>query len=225
DLGYQRLHMGRFDQAIPWLEQAESKAGLADAERVRERGLGNLGWCYYRLGDFDRALHSLSAAVSLAKQIEDDYLYRWLNDLGNVYLSQRDFSRAIDNYQVAADLARRAGNMTWLTVMLNNLTATSFEQRDVAAADRFNTQARALIQKNPNSQSLLHSQFHGARIEATRKHARAESSFRAVIAMATGIHEPFVRWEAHAGLAQLLPEHGREAEADAEFRNALITIE
>src|SRR5207245_1408462 len=55
DLGYQRVNTSRYDEAIPWLEQAESTAQREHADRVRARALGNLGWCYFRLGDFDRA--------------------------------------------------------------------------------------------------------------------------------------------------------------------------
>src|SRR6266568_6142440 len=82
DLGFKRLSASRFDEAIPWLERAESSAHRSRAVRMRERALGNLGLCYYRLGDFDRAVDSLSLAISLAREVADDFtLHRWVNNL------------------------------------------------------------------------------------------------------------------------------------------------
>src|SRR5260370_10335862 len=109
---------------------------------------------------------------------------------------------------------------------LNNLTATSLENGDLPSAERYNGQAGALIAKIQDSESLLHSQLHTAWIEAARKQtAQAESSFHAVIDSASLRREPLVRWEAEAGLAKLLPETGRDTEADTQYRSALATIE
>ena len=227
DLGFQRSSNSRFDEAIPWFERAESVARREGIVRLRERALGNLGRCYYHLGDFDRAGNSLSLAITLARQVsDDDSLHRWLNYTGNVYYRRREFAQAITNYQASADLARRINNQASVIVALNNLAATSFENGDLAAAESYDNQADALLAKTHNSESEMHSRLHTAWIEAAKKHpAEAESSFRAVIDAATQQRQAFVLWEAEAGLAALLHTGGREAEADAEYRNALATIE
>jgi CHAT domain-containing protein len=226
-LGFERSSNSRFDEAIPWFERAESMARHEDIIRLRERALGNLGRCYYHLGDFDRAADSLSLAITLARQVADDsYLHRWLNDIGSVYYRRREFGRAISNYQAAADLARRVNNESAVIMALNNLAATSFENGDLAAAERYDSQADALIEKTPDRESILHSRLHTAWIEAAKKQAaEAESSFRAVIDSATRERQSFVLWEAEAGLARLLHAAGRETEADTEYLNALATIE
>jgi CHAT domain-containing protein len=225
DLGFQRLNLSRFDEAIPWLERAISTAKSIGAERVRERALGNLGWCYSSLGDFDRAILSLSEAATLARQIGDEERQlRWLNNIGSVHYRRREYEQAILNYQSAADMARRTNDKYWLPIAWNNLAATSLEIGDLPASERFNEQAVALIRQIPFSRSLIHSQLHIARIEAARKQPQAEASFRAVIDSARG-RQPLLLWEAQAGLAHRLRETGRAAEADTEFRNALATIE
>jgi CHAT domain-containing protein len=227
DFGFLRLNSSRFDEAIPWDERAESVARAIGADRIRERALGNLGWCYYRLGDFDRAVDALSRAVSGAREVaDDDNLHRWLNDIGNVYYRRREFSQAIANYQASADLARRVNNPSAVIMALNNLSATSFENGDLAAAERYDSEADALIEKTPDSESVLHSRLHTAWIEAAKKQpAQAESSFRAVVHSATRQRQPLLLWEAEAGLARLLHGGGRDGEADTEYRNALSTIE
>jgi CHAT domain-containing protein/tetratricopeptide (TPR) repeat protein len=225
DLGFLRLSLSRFDEAIPWLEQAESTAHRIQAEKMRERALGSLGWCYLRLGDLDRAIHSLSAAAMIARQLQDDDLRNWLNNIGNIHYVRSEFGQAITYYREAGDLARQANDDSLLTMTLDNLAATRLKTGDLAAAEHFNQQALELIQKNGNSRSLLHAQLNTARIEAARKQAQAESSFRVIIDSATRNREPFLLWQAQAGLAHYLRENGREPEADAEFRNALATIE
>ena len=226
-LGFQRSSNSRFDEAIPSFERAESVASREGIVRLRDRALGNLGWCYYHLGDFDRAADSLSLAIRLARQVgDDDSLHRWLNDIGSVYYRRREFGRAISNYQAAADLATRVNNESAVIMALNNLAATSFESGDLAAAERYDNQADALLAKTHNSESAMHSQLHTAWIEAAKKHPiEAESCFRGVIDEATRQRQAFVLWEAEAGLAGLLHAGGRDAEADAQYRNALATIE
>src|SRR5258708_22890987 len=119
--------------------------------------LRNLGWYYPRLGDFDRALHSFVEAAARAREVEDDVLQRWLNNIGNVHYRRGDFREAISYYQQAADLAKHLNDASWLTMILDNLAATSVAYGDLAAAERFNVHAEALIRKTNNSDSLLHS--------------------------------------------------------------------
>ena len=225
--GYQRMSQSRFDEAVPLFEQAEASAKQAGAGRVRERTLGNLGWCYFRLGDYDRALSALSQAAALASQVEDhDSRHRWLNNIGNIHFRRHEYPRAISYYQSAADLARKEKNETWLAMILNNLVVASREGGDLAAAEGYNEQAATLIRKNNNSESLLFSQLHTAWIQSDRKQVeKAEASFRGVIDSAARRRQPFVRWDAHAGLAKQLRTTRRDAEADREYRNALEIIE
>src|SRR4029077_9361218 len=80
--------------------------------------------------------------------------------------------------------------------------------------------------KTPDRESILHSRLHTAWIEAAKKRpAEAESSFRAVIDSAMRELQSFILWGAEAGLGKILHNNGRQVEADAEYRNALATIE
>jgi CHAT domain-containing protein len=225
DLGVRRLRLSRFDEAIAWLDQAESVGRRIGADRMRERALGNLGVCYYRLGDFDRALYSLSASVALARRLEDDYLPRWLNNIGNIHYRRGEFRQAISFYSQAADPALAVNDEYVLTIALYNLAATSLKTGDLASAESYNERALRLIRKSGDSVSLLHAQLNTARIEAARKQPQAEASFRLIVDAASRSREPFLLWKARADLAELLHESGRDAEADAEFRRALATIE
>ncbi len=227
DLGHQRVLWSRFDEAIPYLEQAAELARGAGAVRIQDRAVGNIGWCYYRLGDFNRALQSLTAAARLSREGSDyKYLVFHLNDIGNIYYRRREFAPAISYYQQAADLAKQLKDDGSLIMALNNLSATSIESGDLASAERYDDQADALLAKSPDPESALNSRLHSAWIEAAKKQqVQAESSFRSVIESAGRQREPLLLWEAQAGLARQLHAAGRDAEADQEYRKALATIE
>ncbi len=227
DLGYQRLKGSRFDEAIPWLEQAEATAQRVHADRLRGRALGNLGWCYYRLGDFDRSLHSLTEAIALAREVEDDdFLYRWLNDIGTLYYRRGELREAVSSYRTSADLARRMNNPDWLTFTLNNLAATSLDVGDVSSAERFNNESRALLASGKSTNPLLYFQLQKASIEAEKNRpAEAEASFRSLIDLARQKNQPFVGWAAKGRLARLLHSERRDVEADSEYRGAVDMME
>jgi CHAT domain-containing protein len=227
DLGHQRVLWSRFDEAIPYLERAEELAHRVGAVRIQARAEGHLGWCSYRLGDFDRALKSLTEASVLSRQVLDyKNLIGYLIDIGDIHYRRQYFGPALSYYRQAADLAKRLNNGALLVMTLNNQAATSLEIGDLPAAERFDKQADDLLAKSPDPESQLHSQLHSARIEAAKKRSGlAESAFRAVIESARRQRNPLVLWEAEAGLAGQLHAQGRETEADAAYRNALATIE
>src|SRR6202043_827385 len=149
--------------------------------------------------------------------IEDDSLHHWLNDIGNIHYRRREFAKATSSYQEAARLAQLLNNQSAVIMALNNLAATSFENGDLASAERYDNQADALIEKTPDRESILHSRLHTAWIEAAKKQpAEAETSFHAVIDSAIRERQAFVLWEAEAGLAKILHATRSEGEANAE---------
>ncbi|MGH9718792.1 MAG: tetratricopeptide repeat protein, partial [Bryobacteraceae bacterium] len=86
DLGYLRLTHERFDEALRLFERALGAAQGQGPLRIRGIILGNLGWCYYRLGQSDRALELLTEADRVAERSADwGSRYRWLNNIGNIY--------------------------------------------------------------------------------------------------------------------------------------------
>jgi len=227
DHAFHRFRYSRFDEAIPWLEKARLLAEQNHFDLFLGRALGNLGWCYYNLGDSPRALTLLSAADSLAARIGDyDTRYRWLNNIGNVYLRDGDLKRASRFYERAADLAGKAGNQSWRARMLNNLAEVHHGRGDLDAAERFNWQAIAIKHRLKDKRALVHSEWNAARILFSRgRLAEAESAFGDTTRAAREAGVPAVVWKAHADLARLYGETGRAAAAAAEYRQAIETID
>ncbi|MCC6858104.1 MAG: CHAT domain-containing protein [Bryobacterales bacterium] len=227
DQAFHRFRHSRFDEALPWLEKARALSERNGFSLLLGRALGNLGWCYYNLGDSPRALGFLSRAESLAARIGDnDTRYRWINNIGNVYLRDGDLERASRHYQEAADLAGRMGNQGWRARMLSNLAEVYENRGDLDAAERHNWQAIEIKHRLNDKRALVHSEWNAARILLARgRLAEAEAAFGDTIRAAREAGEPAVVWKAHADLARLCARTGRPGAAEAEFRRAIETID
>lgn len=83
----------------------------------------SVGWCYFKLGLYEKALESLIAANTLAPN--DPNI---LQHLGDAYLAQGLIAKAQDSYQQALSLYQELGVQKQIDVMqrkINNLTSSS----------------------------------------------------------------------------------------------------
>jgi CHAT domain-containing protein len=83
DLGFVSLLSGHYDQAVVLSQEAANFAKSIQARRQSQIALGNLGWAYYDLGDFDNALVNFQAAEQQANEIGMvSSRVLWLQDAG-----------------------------------------------------------------------------------------------------------------------------------------------
>lgn len=227
NLGYNRLRANRFDEAIAFLSQALEPARSCGAKALTANISGNLGWCYYRMGDIERAMQLFTAAASLTQVVGDiDDQQAWLVDMGNVCRLRGDLARAADFQQRAAMLARAAGDDQAVAVAWANLADIALDRGDLAAAEDFNQQALAVKRRLGDLQSLAYSELIAAKIEArAQHHAAAETAYQAVIQRARTVDVPDVLWDAYGALASLDRETGRPQQAEVQYRNAIGAID
>lgn len=227
DRGFIRAKASRFDEAIPLLDAARENAQRCGARSLLAAALGNLGWCYFMLGDFDRAEDVLTRAEALSGQIGlGDYQQRWLGELGNIYMVRGKLDLAAQYQQRAAALARDAGNRAWVAIAYHNLAEISLGKEDLPAAESFIKQALDIKRELDDGWSLAYSEWLAALIDTKeRRYQQAERGFQTVIAQAPRVHAPELLWQAHGGLAVLYQQTGRPAQAEAQYRNAIQTID
>ena len=227
DVGFFRAQAARFDEAIPFLDQARESGQRCGAKSLLSMVYGNLGWCYLMLGDIDRAQESYTRAEALSQEIgARDAQQRWLGAIGTIYLRRGDLAQAAAYQQRAADLARAVGNDAWLAIAFTNLAQISLERGDLTAASNFNNQALDIKRRLGNDWSLVYSELIAAAIDyQSRQYKRAEIEYRTVIERAPRAHAPDVLWQAQGGLAALYQETDRPALAEAQYRHAIDTID
>jgi CHAT domain-containing protein len=225
--GYNSLRFSRFDEALPYLDEALATGRRCGARSLIAAIVGNQGWCYFRLGDWDRAMETLSRAESMAASLgQPDFRQRWLGAMGLVYFGQSDFDRAESFEQRAAKVAGEAGNEKWQAMAWHNLARIAIDKGDLPTAQSYSARELAIHQRGGDPALLVSSELSAAEIERlSGKYAEAERDYRAVIAQAPRAQAPDVLWEAYADLASLYAEQAKPKQAAEQYRNAIDTID
>lgn len=226
-LGFNRLNFARSDEAIPLLTQALADARQCGAKSFVAAATGDLGLCYWQLGDFDKAQSAFQSAEKLNGQIgARDSQLRWLGNLGLLYFSKGDLDQAEPFEKRALKLAEDVGNEKWQGIAAHNLAQIAIEKRDLPVARTYSDKALAISRHSRDQQSLVYSELSVAEIEhLSEKSAAAEHDYRNVILQAQQAQTPDLIWEAHHYLASLYVQTGRMPQAAAEYRNAIDTID
>jgi CHAT domain-containing protein/Tfp pilus assembly protein PilF len=227
DLGFNRQRVNRFDEAVPFFDAALATGRQCGAKHLIATALADLGACYLNLGDLDRAMQNLTRAAELFRETGlRDYEQRTLGLTGDIHLARGDFDQALAFHHRAEVLAREVHNDRWLGFALNNQAEASLKKGDLAAAQRFNEQALAVKRRLKDPRSLVYSELVAANLEARAgNHGAAERHFAQVAAAARQVGEFNVVWEAHGALAALYRQTGRPQQAEAQYRDAIDTID
>jgi len=223
DLGQIRLQQFRYDEALPFFDAADRTSRDGSYKLLHERCLGDLGVCYFRLGDLDRALSSYSEAARLAATIRmTDDQQLWLGDVGSLYYARADYSKAIFYYSQALEIAQRVGNSVNATWWMNNVARAYIDQHKWDEAEKYN---RLALGGKPSAEVAPYLQLNAGLIATTRGHAsEAESAFHKAIELGQKTHQPNVEWQAHSGLAELYRPQKRAA-AQKEYAAAVGVLD
>jgi len=153
---------GHFEDAVALLEKSLAAFRKPNQNARAANVMVSLGWCYYQLGQFDKALGLYNEALELADP-EDRHLV--FGSLGNLYSAERDFAKAADYYRKAAALAkgrRQDFEATWLS----DLAQALIEQQKWTEAEQFNNQALALEKQIDRAETQPWAVLNAGRIEA-----------------------------------------------------------
>jgi CHAT domain-containing protein len=226
DRGYIRLKTFRYDEALPLLEAADQAAQRVPSKVIHERCLGNLGWCYFRLGQLDRALGEYAKAEPLAAEIRvADDQQDWLGNIGSIYYAREDYEKAIGYYSRARDIAQGLEDRSAVATWLNNITRAYIDQSKWAEAENFSRLARDAEHHAPNPEAMPYTHLNAGLIATARGHtSEAESAFHAAIRLAQTTHQPNVAWQAHSGLAELYRTQ-KSASAQDEYAAAVSVLD
>jgi CHAT domain-containing protein len=215
----------RYDESIDWSEAALLLAQSLNVQSSLSQILGNMAWCYVKLGDFDRALALYERAREAAARAGLDQMQiYWLSGTADVYYVQHNYGAAEAALTRGLPLARSQGNKRTLTGYLNGLAEAELGTGRVESAVKHYEEAIGLEEKGPDLSQVLTSQLVRGRIDAEKhNYAQAEKSFRGVVENPKA--DMAQKWEAGARLARVYADTGRSAEAEAQFRRSLAVIE
>ena len=221
NLGNVATKQEHFDESIDWNRAALQVMQSTDAPGARANILGNMGWSYLDLGDYENALAlfqqadaASGKAGSLGAQIQ------WRLSIGNIHLARRDYGSAERAYQSALEVAKSLRDEDSIAQCLENLALVSLETGQIDSAQHYNEQVASSV--HAHSDQVLSVVIHGRIEELRHNHKEAREAFESVV-RDSNAPTP-LRWEAQSRLAEVYEAEGNRAEADRQFRSALSTI-
>ncbi|GAC1616721.1 MAG: hypothetical protein PVS2B2_00750 [Candidatus Acidiferrum sp.] len=224
-MGFIASQQERYDESIEWNRDALRLSESIGAQESVARIFGNMGWSYFEIGDYEKALALFQKAADSSGKVGVvvDQLY-WKINTGAVEYYLHDNSLAQEQSLEALDLARKLKEAAAMIQSLNNLSYVALAQSDWDLAATRNKEALQLAHTSSDHSGELSSLLIEGRIESGKKHfPQAEYLFDAVI------HDPAAasstRWEAEARLAKVYEDAGLAQKAQLEFQKSIETIE
>jgi CHAT domain-containing protein len=225
NLGVLATRQEHFGQAIDW-DQAGLK--VAQAFQMRDTAaviVGNLGWSYFSLGDFENALLLFKQAADEAKDKKlFDYEAHWLTSVATAYYAEHDYESAKAALITALGIAKGLDEKSALTECLNDLSEVALETGVGASAEQYNNEALEIERAGLDQSGIQESQLVAARIEFGKRHyGQAARLLEELIADPKA--ETALKWEAEARLAKVFDDQGNPAKAENEYQKSIGTIE
>jgi CHAT domain-containing protein/Flp pilus assembly protein TadD len=215
----------RFDEGIDRNQNALRLSRSLDMQGLVSTVLGNLGWSYFELGDFENALdfYKQGAEASSASGLSGYSAY-WFSDVATAYLALHDYARAEELARITLKQARELKNAQTTTLCNNTLAEIMLRTGRLVEAEQYNREALKMEEEGQDTFGTLDSLLMAGHIaEAAKRFADAQNFFQRVLGDPTAGTRR--RWEAEAGLAQVLDDQERFVEAERQYLKAISTIE
>jgi tetratricopeptide (TPR) repeat protein len=216
--------LNHLDEAVDRNQKA-----LALARSLRMGGaeatiLGNLGWAYFTLGDYQNALLFFQQGAEASERNGlKGYSAYWYTGVANSYFALRRYSEAEELAKRTLDRAKKLDDPETITTCLNSLAELSLRAGKLDDAEKYNHEAVQLEQQGLDHFGVRESTLVSGRIETGRKHfAEAERLFHQVSQDPAA--ETALKWEVHARLAELYDAEDKPDQAEQEFRRSIETI-
>jgi CHAT domain-containing protein len=223
NLGMSRLTRQRYDEAIPYFENAAALAGPR-SRMLYASARSNLATCYSQLGEHDRALgiHLQSVSTNERSGVKL-VLENSLGETGHTYMAKGDPRAALPYLERALRLAGESHRTADAAIWAGNLSECYSELGDWQNAAGFNQQATNL-KVAANLHTLYYNVLNAARIARGRA-LPAEAARLYQQAIDEGKADPAVVWEAQAGLGAVALQEHQPAAAVRHFEAAVGLLE
>ncbi len=223
NLGMNKVHKTRYDEAATYFEEASRAAG-PQRTVLYTLARQNLAICYKNLGEVDRAIAiELESVKRQERSGAKTYLGLALGELGSAYLVKGDMQQAAKYMDRALTIALEGRSTSDAAIWASNLSGVYLAMGDLANAESLNEESIRLRKADKNAR-LYYNELNAGRIAVARgDREAAEHHFSQ--AMKDGKSDPLVTWEAQEGLGTLAVKQGRWADALQHFEAAVDIVE
>ena len=214
----------RLDEAVDRNQTALALARSQQMHAAEATILGNLGWAYSALGDFERSLEFFQQGAETSEKLGvKGYSLYWYAGVAGSYFSLHRYAEAEQLAKRSLERAKALGDSETVRACLNSLAEASLRLNRLNDAEQYNQQAMQMDEKGVDQFGVRESILFSALIQTRKQHfSEAEKLLRQLSADPT--LESAIRWQLHARFAQLYDAENQPALADSEFRRSIETI-
>ena len=224
-LGLVTIKREHYDESIEWNQAALRLSRTIGAQSSTARILGNLGWSYFVMGDYENALdlaeqaeEAFEKAGSVGNQIN------WLINIGKADYYLREYAAVEEKSLKALALARKLDEKVAIAQSLNNLSNVALVKGQYDAAAKYDFEALEVSRFAKDHSDEVSSKLIAGRIESARRdYQKARNLFAEVLQDSAA--DTSSKWQAEARLAKIYGDEGQSANAEKEYRRAIGTIE
>ncbi len=192
-----------FAEAIDQSQAALQLARSTEMRSIEAALLGNLGWCYFQLGDFENALDFFKQARDASERlrITGNIIY-WQGNVAQAYQELHEYASAKEMLKRTLENATKIDNKQTMTEALNYLVRLDLITGQLDEAERYNKQAQQIEAAGLDHFGVLETHLLAGRIGTLRGHfTGSERLLRQV--MNDPAPSDSLKWEADAGLARM----------------------
>ena len=227
DIGFNSLQNHHFGEALTWLQQGANVARAIGARMQLEMALGNAGWAYQNLGDFDSALANFQEAERLAQEVGlTSHRVVWLQDAGlaQYRLGNLDEARKYDEQALHfAQTLPAEKEVDQIANIESNLALLLYEQSQYANATRYSEAAVAMAAKSKDTLVISYALYTQGLV-AARLESDAESE-RILMSAWKQVADADVRADIESAMAKLYASRQQVGQAELWFRRSVETFE
>jgi CHAT domain-containing protein len=224
-LGLVALKREHYDESIEWNQAALRLSRSIGAQTSTARILGNMGWSYFLMGDYENALDlNEQAAESFGKAGLTGTQINWLINIAKADYYLRDYSSSEEKSTKALALARQLNEKVAVVQALNTLSNVALVRGQVDAAEAYNDEALRVSRSAKDHPDEVSSELIAGRIQSARKEYRKARDFFVQVVRDREAETPS-RWQAEARLARVYEDEGIPIKAEVEYGKAIRTIE
>jgi len=227
DIGFNSMQNRHFGEALTWLQQGADVARAIGARLQLEMALGNAGWAYQNLGDFDSALAHFQEAERQAQEVGlTSHRVVWLQDAGlaQYRLGNLDEARKYDEQALRfAQTLPAQKEIDQIANIEANLALLLYEQGQYTDAKRYSDAAVAMAAQSKDAGVVSHSLYMQG-IIASRVATDAESESILMSAWQR-VPDPDLRADIESAIAKLYAGRQQVEKASLWFQRSIQTFE
>jgi CHAT domain-containing protein len=222
---YVATHLQHFDEAVDLGKSALELSRSLGMQSYAATTMGNLGWNYSALGDYESALEFYNqSAQESAKSGMSGHSAYWFSGVANAYLALRQYKQAEDLASSTLKRARELKDTQTATACLNTLADIMLRNDRTAEAEKYNREALELVGTVHDKFGAVDTWTTAGRIDTAKgDFSAAEEMYQRVLSDPNA--GPEFRWASYAGLARTRDAQSNYPEAERMFLKSIDTIE